>query len=287
LRNSFLVISSIPEILDFFLLTISFIFLSYASWSDLKKREVSNKVWAIFFPIAIAFTLIRIALGEIPLFLSLLSIALTFFVSFILLELNFFGGADFKAIVCIGIAFPSFPKIFNSFKIFLIAFHPFFPLVVLYNAYFFSSLTIFYMVFKNFFWILKNRKKIFEGFEEEAFWKKLLVFLTCYKKELKLLKNKSYLYPMEEIVKLKGKKAKKLKTFIEAELEEDEYLKRIEELKAYDEEMGFLSQAWVTPGLPMIAFLTLAFILSSFLGDVFFLFMLEIFKTILSNLALI
>ena len=35
-------------------IVLSLIILLYASWSDYKTREVSNRVWAIYAPIALA-----------------------------------------------------------------------------------------------------------------------------------------------------------------------------------------------------------------------------------------
>jgi preflagellin peptidase FlaK len=264
-------------ILELSIIAISLIFLSYASLSDLKNREVPDKVWIAFFPIAIAFTLLRIALKEIPLFMALISIALTFIVSFILFELNFFGGADFKALVCIGIAFPSFPAFLKHFNIFPISFHPFFPIVVLYNAYFISLSTIFHIVIKNLLWILKNNKRIFEGFESEPFWKKFIVFITSYKQELSILEKKTHLYPIEEIFEANGKKFKRLKTFISVEFNKSEF---IEKLKSY-EKIDSSSQIWVTPGLPMIIFLTISFVLSVFIGDALFFAVFMLIKTVL------
>ena len=44
------------EILDLSRIFLSFAFLMYASWSDVKKREVSNKVWMFFAPLAFVLT---------------------------------------------------------------------------------------------------------------------------------------------------------------------------------------------------------------------------------------
>ena len=40
-------------------ISVSLVILSYASWSDHKTREVSNRVWVIYAPIALAINFVR------------------------------------------------------------------------------------------------------------------------------------------------------------------------------------------------------------------------------------
>ena len=44
---------------------VSLIFLLYASWSDYKSREVSNKLWIIYAPIALILSLIEYLIFDI------------------------------------------------------------------------------------------------------------------------------------------------------------------------------------------------------------------------------
>ena len=48
------------QILDGARIILCLIFLVYASWSDYKSREVSNKVWAVFGPLALLLTGVQI-----------------------------------------------------------------------------------------------------------------------------------------------------------------------------------------------------------------------------------
>ena len=78
--------------------TISLAFLLYASWSDYKTREVSNRVWAFYAPLALFLSLAELLLYEpskLPLFG--LSFGLTVVIAFLLFFSGGFGGADSKA----------------------------------------------------------------------------------------------------------------------------------------------------------------------------------------------
>jgi Flp pilus assembly protein protease CpaA len=54
----------LQEIFDVTKVTVSAVFLIYASWSDYKTREVSNRVWAIYAPIAIVLSLAELLLYD-------------------------------------------------------------------------------------------------------------------------------------------------------------------------------------------------------------------------------
>ncbi|MBE0511894.1 hypothetical protein IBX38_02455, partial [Candidatus Bathyarchaeota archaeon] len=47
---------TINEMLDAARVAVCLAFLTYASWSDYRTREVSNMVWAILAPSALALT---------------------------------------------------------------------------------------------------------------------------------------------------------------------------------------------------------------------------------------
>ena len=52
-------------------ITLSLTILLYASWSDYKTREVSNRVWAVYAPIALALSLSELLIydvGQLPFF---------------------------------------------------------------------------------------------------------------------------------------------------------------------------------------------------------------------------
>ena len=91
-------------------ISLSIGFLLYASWSDYKTREVSNRVWVIYAPIALALSLSELLLFEssqLPLYG--LSFGVTAGIAFLLFYTGGFGGADSKALMCIALALPFAP----------------------------------------------------------------------------------------------------------------------------------------------------------------------------------
>src|SRR5512136_1516070 len=100
------------EILTASRIVASLGFLLYASWSDYKTREVSNRVWAIYAPIALTLSLVEFLLfdpSKLPLFG--LSVGTTTAIAILLFYSGGFGGADSKALMCIALALPFFPEI--------------------------------------------------------------------------------------------------------------------------------------------------------------------------------
>ncbi|MBS7621161.1 prepilin peptidase, partial [Candidatus Bathyarchaeota archaeon] len=91
--------------------TVCMAFLFYASWSDYKKREVSNSVWILFAPLAFALTFSEFFLFDfeaLPFYG--LCFALTSIFATILFYAGGFGGADAKALMCLALALPFYPS---------------------------------------------------------------------------------------------------------------------------------------------------------------------------------
>lgn len=239
-------------------------FLILGSWSDLKTREVSNKLWAASLPIVAVITVIRVYISSGLLLLYVISIALSIVVSLAIFEVGFFGGADAKAMICLGVALPLFPDIFHPILGYL---HPFFPFVVLTNSFLISLLSIAYVVAKNLSWKLHARQPLFEGFEREHFLKKLLILFSAYRVELAELRKGIHLIPIEDVEEADGKPIGKIRLFVGAEADRDAVVNRLEK---HVSNGVIRDQVWVTPGLPMLVFISFGFVASLVLGDILF-----------------
>src|SRR4030067_2684961 len=82
--------------------------LLYAAWSDYKTREVSNRVWVIYAPLALSLSLAGFLLfdpSRLPFFV--LSFGVTAAIAILLFYTGGFGGADSKALMCIALALES------------------------------------------------------------------------------------------------------------------------------------------------------------------------------------
>ena len=91
---------------------VSLIFLTYASWNDYKTREVSNRVWLFYAPVALLLSLVDFGLYDptnLPFFA--LSFSITSIIAIGLFYTGGFGGADSKGLMCIAIALPFLPEL--------------------------------------------------------------------------------------------------------------------------------------------------------------------------------
>ena len=245
-------------------IVISLIFLGYASWSDIKTREVSNKVWLFYGPLGFSLTLLDCFLyGGFNYWLLFgVSVAVTWILTLALFYLGAFGGADAKAFMCLALAFPISPQ--NSLKIQSISGHSIFPLTIFTNSILIAALSSIYMLLHNFFWKLKTGSNLFEGLEKESFWRKTLTVLCGYKVSLEKLKEKDFYFPLEDIREKDGTIKRSLIVFPKDE-DRNEILDRL----SFAVENGKIDpQIWASPGLPMLVFITGGFLTALFLGDI-------------------
>jgi len=254
--------------------TLSLAFLLYASWSDYKTREVSNRVWAFYAPIALFLSLAELLLYEpskLPLFG--LSFGLTAVIAFVLFYSGGFGGADSKALMCIGLALPFstetlFTPILGS-EVSPLAQY-IFPLTIFSNSVLFAAASGVYMLLRNLIQRATTGKKLFEGsLSTESIGKKMLVLITGYKVSVAKLKEKWHVYPMED-VDGDGENQPKRRLVV---VPRDEGRSEIVERLSNAVDAGKISDyVWATPGLPMLIFVTIGLIVALLFGDLVWLF---------------
>jgi preflagellin peptidase FlaK len=249
--------------------TISLAFLLYASWSDNKTREVSNRVWAFYAPIALFLSLAELLLYEpskLPLFG--LSFGLTAVIAFILFFSGGFGGADSKALMCIALALPfSTETLFTP--IIASGVSPLaqniFPITIFSNSVLFAAASGIYMLLRNLVQRATTRKKLFEGsLSAESIGKKVLVLITGYKVTVAKLKEKWHVYPMEDLNDNGEKPLKRKLVVVPTDGGRNEIVERLS--NAVDS--GKINDhIWATPGLPMLIFVTIGLIFALLFGD--------------------
>jgi preflagellin peptidase FlaK len=252
------------EVLDGLRVLVSLIFLAYASWSDFRKREVSNKVWVIFAPLALALTSLQfLVFSPQSLRTFALSFVITSVLSITLFYAGAFGGADAKALICLSLVLPSYPTDLLQPSFSLIS--PLFPISVFCNAVLLAALSVFYVLSRNYLWKRRTGKKLFEGFEKESIGRKILTAISGYKIKVVELEKEKFLYPLEDVrVAETGETMSKLIVMPKDE-EREEIVERILEASR---EGRLQSDVWVTPGLPMLVFITAGLILALVLGDI-------------------
>lgn len=241
---------------------VSLLFLLYASWSDLKTREVSNWVWVFYAPIGVVLSLILLFLPDFSydmFYVFGVSVGVTSALAVALFYVGAFGGADAKALICLSFTLPFYPSNFLP----LASATLIFPLSVFSNAVILAALSVLYVLFRNAFWRKKTGKRLFENFEDESNGRKILALLSGYKIPISKLEKSSFLYPLEDVQVSGGGEAKrKLLTFPKDE-EREEIINRV--LAAAEAEK--IEYVWATPGLPMLVFITAGLITALIFGD--------------------
>jgi preflagellin peptidase FlaK len=251
---------------------LSLAFLIYASWSDYKTREVTNRVWVIYAPIALMLTLAEILLNEQGLLAKLplfgLSFGVTAAFALILFYSGGFGGADSKALMCIALALP-FSTEALFYPILPSGISPLskilFPLTIFSNSVLFAAASGIYMLLRNLIQRTTTGTKLFEGtLAAKSIGKKILVLVTGYKAPVAKLKEKWHIYPMEDIED-NGENPPERKLIV---VPKDEGRNGIVERLSNAINTGKIgNRVWVTPGLPMLIFITIGLIVALLFGD--------------------
>jgi len=261
------------EMLEGLRILASLILFTYASLSDYKTREVSNKVWIIFAPPVFTLTLVELCLYEV---LELpfygMSFGLTSVFAIVLFYSGGFGGADAKALMCLALSLPFYPE--ELFAPMSGTISPisrnFFPITVFSNGVLFAAATAVYMFLNNILWHKRTGKKLFsEGHERESFGRKILVLITGYKVSVNKLRGKWHIYPLEDVEESAENGFKRKLLVIPRDEGRNvtvERLSKAVETKKIDDAV------WATPGLPLLIFMTVGLIITLFFGDIIWIF---------------
>lgn len=219
-------------------IAVSLVILVYASYLDIKSREVDDKPWVVFSLIGVSFMVYEFMIsGTVSdWFLVLFSIGITAPLAFILYYMGFYGGADAKALVTLSFILPVYKS-----PIYL---HTFAPLTVLTNATVLVLALPAYFLLRNSLSIIKGNS-IFSGFEDEPWWKKVVVVFLGYR--LRNVKEDDFYLSLEKTVD--GKRRFDL-TLLK---DEDEFLHG--------------KDIWGTPGIPLLLFMTGGFVAMLLFGD--------------------
>jgi hypothetical protein len=87
--------------------------LGYVAVLDVKTRTVSNRIWMFAYPVGSIMTLAGVVFGLVGVSVVLVSLLVGLFLGLGLFCSGFYGGADAKALIFIGLTLPSVPFTFN------------------------------------------------------------------------------------------------------------------------------------------------------------------------------
>jgi len=210
----------------------------YASYEDWVRREVDDKVWIVCGAIGGALTALDLASrwSLSLLTASAISIAISSGLAMALYYLGLYGGADAKAVMTISLGLP----IYHAPRIL----HPFTGLASLSNGLLLSL----GLLIAFFFWNLQELargRRIFEGLEHEGAVRKLMAMFLGVR--VRNARRRRFWFPLEE--ERDGRRFFKFGLF-ELELREVEW-----------------DDCWLTPGIPLLIFITGGFLVYILAGD--------------------
>jgi preflagellin peptidase FlaK len=225
---------------------------------------VPDKLWLAYGPIGLALTIYRTWAEPQTLLFTVVSIGISILLAFGLVFFGLSGGADAKALICLGLTLPLSPSIVNPVLGFV---HPIFPVVVFVTAYIASLSVAVWMLAKNLMLFRKLRSRIFSGLESEPIWKKCLAFITGFPTEVPRLRSTFYLYPMEKVVEDEAGAHRTFQMYSNADVDREQLLSEFNESM---KKVGSPNTVWVTPGLPLLVFILIGLVIGLTLGDPLF-----------------
>ena len=256
-----------PLLFDGLRVVVCIGFLLWASYHDYMSREVPNRVWKLFLPVAIIFCIFDLYYeGFIFSYITQVgvSVAISVVVFILIFYLGFYGGADAKALICLSIAIPLTPQL-GVFPLW--GNLPLFPLSILNNTLVLSIATFPYALISNTLWKVRSKEPLFKGLESEPLRRKLFALLFCVRRRKSELKT--YDTIAERIETIEGNRIRKIKVSWRVTEEGDEKI----DFESLPESV------FVDFSLPMLLFITAGFIVSLIVGDLIFWVVGKIFFT--------
>lgn len=244
-------------------ISVSVISLAIGSAFDLRTREVPDIVWLAFGPTGAILTLVRLIIQPTLIFSALVSLALTVGASLAMQFLGFWGGADTKALICLGLTLPIAPRAFPSIMGSLLPL----PIMVIIFGYLCTASIVIWLSLRNLMLYLQQGPRIFAGLSEEPAWKKAIACLSGYPDTCANLKKKVHLYPMEKVVEDRHGVRLEFDFTLSAEVNRKELVSQFTDSLR---KVGSPDTIWVNVGAPLLFFLLIGLILVLVVGDPIF-----------------
>jgi len=228
------------EYIDILRILVTFVLLIFCSYSDIKWRKVTNKVWlpVLFIGLILAAVEYSITFNIAEVIWYIVSFIIVFFVSYFIFAIGGFGGADAKLFIILSVLFTHYP-IFGRYPLMplepslmispltgMFAVAPsigafpltIFPLVVLVNTFIVSLSVPIYILVYNLLKLPRNQRS------DKGYY-----MFMCLKKE----KDK-----IDEV-----------------------------KMRVMDEDDDY---AWVSPKIPLMVFIFIGFIIALIYGDLIY-----------------
>ena len=242
--------------MDIYRVVFSLLILTYACYSDIRRRSVSNIVWLVIAGVGIAFAGYYIAVqGMSSLTPLIISAIITSVVSYIFFRLGLFGAADAKALICIAVLFPaqpSFTILSYKFPLFEASVPVVFPfaLIVLLNAAVLALAVPIFLFLHN-----------LQSFGLREFTRNAALSFVAYRVSIDELRGDGFVRLAHKFEEKDGNLTRRY-SLGGMPLNSND----IKRLNEWHKEGKMADRVWVTPELPFILFIVLGFLVCCSLG---------------------
>jgi len=243
--------------LDVFRILLSVAILGYASWVDLKTREIYDLVWIVSGAAGLLLGLYEVYLGEVTLIGLAFPVLFSAALSALLGRVGLFGGADVWAFITLSIIHPSRPgypwPLLGIVSVI-------YPLSIFSNSAIAGASFALVLLARNIVTMLAGGP-LFEGISSDSSWRKLVVMFTGVKLRLDSVRGPPFQYPLECP---QGEGGGERRLILMPDINDDdtarEIFRRLEE--------GGVEEAWVSNTLPFLVFIAIGYVLTVLLGDI-------------------
>ena len=237
-------------IIDYLRVVVSVIMLGYASYKDLKTREIHDIVWIVPAAIGVALDSYELVVGNLTWMGALLNIGFMAVLSGVLWYFSLFGEADLIAFIALAVIQPRTPVYgFAGYTPVLFAF------TLVANSALAGIFSAFYTFAVNLVESLQGTK-LFERYSDSSFFKRLTIMFTGRYIPLRSLRGPPFEYPLE----VRGRLVVRPDLF-----DDDEANKAFRFLRERK-----LERVWVSSTIPYIVVMLVGYIISVAYGDVMF-----------------
>ncbi len=242
--------------MDIFRILLSVAMLGYASWVDLKTREIYDLVWIVSGIAGLFLSLYEVYLGEMTLIGLAFPVLFSAALSVLLGRIGLFGGADVWAFIVLSIIHPTRPgypwPLLGIVSVI-------YPLSIFSNSAIAGASFALILLTRNIVMMLAGRP-LFDGISFDSSLRKLVVMFTGVKVRLDSVRGPPFQYPLECPRDGGGER----KLILMPNINDDDAAREIF-LRLEDEGV---EEAWVSNTLPFLVFIAIGYILTVLLGDI-------------------
>jgi preflagellin peptidase FlaK len=242
--------------LDVLRMLISVAMLGYASWVDLKTREIYDLVWIVSGAAGLFLGLYEVYIGEMTVISLAFPVLFSAALSVLMGRVGLFGGADVWAFIALSIIHPSQPS--YPWPLLGIV-SVIYPLSIFSNSAIAGASFAMVLLARNIVTMLAG-KPLFEGISSDSL-RKLVVMFTGVKVRLASIGGPPFQYPLECY---QGEGGGERRLILMPDINDDDTAR---EIFRQLEERG-VEEAWVSNTLPFLVFITAGYALTVLLGDI-------------------